>query len=336
MDNDTPLIQLSHGSGGRMMHQLIRDYFVPAFDLNTLHDSAVIDCLPHGKLAVTTDSYVISPYFFPGGDIGLLAVCGTVNDLSMAGAKPLYLTSGFIIEEGFPFEHLKKILDSMQAISREIGVKIIAGDTKVVERGKGDGIFINTAGVGIIEEGIDISPRNIRPGDKVILSGPIGNHGMSVMAQRSGISFEPQLLSDVRPLNSLVDAMLRETKKIHAMRDPTRGGIATTLKEFANESGYCIIVEEEAIQILRGVRGACELLGLDPLYVANEGILIAIADKDVAELLIEKMRTTKTGADAAIIGEVVESPGQTVLFKTSIGGSRIIDMLSGEQLPRIC
>ena len=336
MNSDLSLIQLGHGSGGRMMHQLIRDYFVPAFDLKSLHDSAVIGDLPAGRLAVTTDSYVISPYFFPGGDIGMLAVCGTVNDLSMAGAKPLYLTSGFIIEEGFPFDHLKKILDSMQDVSRKIGVKIIAGDTKVVEKGNGDGIFINTAGVGIVEEGVDMSPRNIRPGDKVIMSGSIGNHGISVMAQRSGISFEPQLFSDVQPLNGLVDSMLRETKKIRVMRDPTRGGIATTLKEFANESGCCIIVQEDAIKILPGVRGACELLGLDPLYVANEGILIAVVAQDVAEILTEKMRLTETGSDAAIIGEVVKSPEQTVLFRTSVGGNRIIDMLSGEQLPRIC
>jgi hydrogenase expression/formation protein HypE len=336
MMNDMPLIQLSHGSGGRMMHQMIRDYFVPAFDLKTLNDSAVIDNLPKGKIAITTDSYVISPYFFPGGDIGMLAVCGTVNDLSMAGARPLYLTSGFIIEEGFPFEHLKKILDSMQAISREIGVQIIAGDTKVVERGKGDGIFINTAGVGIVEEGVDISPRNIRPGDRIIVSGSIGNHGMSVMAERSGISFEPQILSDVRPLHGLVEHMLRETKKIRVMRDPTRGGLATTLKEFANESGYCMIINEMSLKVMPGVRGACELLGLDPLYVANEGILIAVVDPDVAEILVEKMRATKTGAEATIIGEVAESPRQTVLLKTAIGGSRIIDMLSGEQLPRIC
>ncbi len=336
MTNDMPLIQLSHGSGGRMMHQMIRDYFVPAFDLKTLHDSAVIDSLPNGKIAITTDSYVISPYFFPGGDIGMLAVCGTVNDLSMAGAKPLYLTTGFIIEEGFPFDHLKKILDSMQAISKEIGIQIIAGDTKVVERGKGDGIFINTAGVGIIEDGVDISPRNIRPGDKIIVSGSIGNHGMSVMAQRSGISFEPQILSDVQPLNSLVECMLRETRQIRVMRDPTRGGLATTLKEFANESGYCMIINEDALRVMPGVRGACELLGLDPLYVANEGILIAVVDRDIAEKLIGKMRATKTGAEAAIIGEVAESPRQTVLLKTAIGGSRIIDMLSGEQLPRIC
>ncbi len=319
-----------------MMHQLIKDYFVPAFDLESLHDSAVIDNLPQGRLAVTTDSYVISPYFFPGGDIGLLAVCGTVNDLSMAGAKPLYLTSGFIIEEGFPFDHLKIILDSMKAISREIGVKIITGDTKVVERGKGDGIFINTAGVGIIEDGIDIAPANIRPGDKVILSGSIGNHGMSVMAQRSGISFEPQLLSDVRPLNSLVETMFRKTKKIHVMRDPTRGGLATTLKELAGASGLGILVDEDSINVIPGVTGACQLLGLDPLYIANEGILVAFVESNDAEMLVEEMRKTEAGKDAAIIGEVVETPAKTVLLKTNIGGIRILDMLSGDQLPRIC
>jgi len=334
--NDKQLIQLSHGSGGRMMHQLIKDYFVPAFDLESLHDSAVIDNLPQGRLAVTTDSYVISPYFFPGGDIGMLAVCGTVNDLSMAGAKPLYLTSGFIIEEGFPFDHLKIILDSMKAVSKKIGVKIITGDTKVVERGKGDGIFINTAGVGIVEEGIDIAPQNIRPGDKVILSGSIGNHGMSVMAQRSGISFEPQLLSDVRPLNSLVDAMLRKTKKIHVMRDPTRGGLATTLKELASASGLGILVNEDSINIIPGVTGACQLLGLDPLYIANEGILVAFVEGNDAEMLVEEMRKTEAGKDAAIIGEVVETPEKTVLLKTNIGGIRILDMLAGDQLPRIC
>jgi hydrogenase expression/formation protein HypE len=336
MENDKQLIQLSHGSGGRMMHQLIKDYFVPAFDLGSLHDSAVIANLPQGRLAVTTDSYVISPYFFPGGDIGMLAVCGTVNDLSMAGAKPLYLTSGFIIEEGFPFDHLKIILDSMKAISKEIGVKIITGDTKVVERGKGDGIFINTAGVGIIDEGIEIAPTNIRPGDKIILSGSIGNHGMSVMAQRSGISFEPQLLSDVRPLNGLVEAMLRKTKKIHVMRDPTRGGIATTLKELAVASGLGILVKEDSIKVISGVTGACQLLGLDPLYIANEGILVAFVEGNDADMLVDEMKKTEAGKDAAIIGEVVETPEKTVLLKTNIGGIRILDMLAGDQLPRIC
>jgi len=336
MGSEKLLVQLSHGSGGRMMHQLIRDFFVPAFDLKSLHDSAVIDSLPPGRLAVTTDSYVISPYFFPGGDIGLLSVCGTVNDLAMAGARPLYLTVGLIIEEGFPFDDLERILNSMQAVSKEIGVNIITGDTKVVEKGKGDGIFINTAGVGVIEEGVEISPLNIRPGDKVIVSGSIGNHGMSVMAERNGISFEPKLLSDVRPLHGLVDTMLRETKKIHVMRDPTRGGLATTLKELAAASGLCVLINEDSIDIRPGVRGACDLLGLDPLYIANEGILVAFVDGNDAGRLVEAMKKTEPGKDAAVIGEVVETPAQTVLLKTNIGGIRILDMLSGDQLPRIC
>jgi hydrogenase expression/formation protein HypE len=330
------LIQLGHGSGGRMMHQLIKDYFVPAFDLKTLNDSAVIDNGFKGKIAVTTDSYVISPLFFPGGDIGVLAVCGTVNDLAVSGARPLYLTAGFIIEEGFPLDDLKKILDSMRRMSAVAGVKIIAGDTKVVDRGKGDGIFINTAGFGTIEDGVEVSPRNVKPGDTVLISGSIGNHGMSVMAQRNGISFEPQILSDVAPLNGLVEVMLKSTKNIRVMRDPTRGGLATTLKEFAVESGLCIVIEENTIEVKPGVRGACELLGLDPLYVANEGILVAIVDRHDAGPLVAEMRRTERGANAAIIGKVAESPEKTVLMKTEIGGMRIVDMLSGDQLPRIC
>jgi hydrogenase expression/formation protein HypE len=330
------LIQLGHGSGGRMMHQLIKDYFVPAFDLKTLNDSAVIDNEFKGKIAVTTDSYVISPLFFPGGDIGVLAVCGTVNDLAVSGARPLYLTAGFIIEEGFPLDDLERILDSMRRMSAVAGVKIIAGDTKVVDRGKGDGIFINTAGFGTIEDGVDVSPRNVKPGDTVLISGSIGNHGMSVMAQRNGISFEPQILSDVAPLNGLVEVMLKSTKNIRVMRDPTRGGLATTLKEFAVESGLCIVIEENTIAVKPGVRGACELLGLDPLYVANEGILVAIVDRHDAGPLVAEMRRTERGANAAIIGKVAESPEKTVLLKTEIGGMRIVDMLSGDQLPRIC
>jgi hydrogenase expression/formation protein HypE len=329
-------IQLGHGSGGRMMHQLINDYFAPAFDLKTLNDAAVIDDTFKGRVAVTTDSYVISPLFFPGGDIGVLSVCGTVNDLAVSGAMPLYLTAGFIIEEGFPLEDLGKILDSMKHTAAEAGVKVIAGDTKVVDRGKGDGVFINTAGFGIIGEGVDISPRNIMPGDKVLISGSIGNHGMSVMAQRNGISFEPQILSDVGPLNGLVRVMLEKTKDIRVMRDPTRGGLATTLKEFAVESGLCIVVDEKAVEVRPGVRGACELLGLDPLYVANEGILVAVVGRQDAEPLVKEMRRTERGAGAAVIGEVRESPEQTVLLKTEIGGIRIVDMLFGDQLPRIC
>jgi hydrogenase expression/formation protein HypE len=335
-DGDAELIQLGHGSGGMMMHRLIRDYFVPAFDLTALNDSAVIENSFHGRIAVTTDSYVISPIFFPGGDIGRLAVCGTVNDLSVSGARPLYLTAGFIIEEGFPVGDLAKILDSMRTAADQAGVKIIAGDTKVVDRGKGDGIFINTAGFGAVEDGIDISPLNVRPGDKVVLSGSIGNHGISVMAQRNGISFDPPILSDASPLNGLVSAMLECTKNIHVMRDPTRGGLATTLKEIANESGLCIRIDEEAVRVRPGVRGACELLGLDPLYIANEGVLVAVVPPEDADKVVCEMRRTRDGAEAALIGEVTETPGQTVLLKTGIGGSRIIDMLSGDQLPRIC
>lgn len=329
-------VQLSHGSGGRLMHQLVSEFFVPAFDLRTLNDSAVVDFPSSGRIALTTDSYVVSPYFFPGGDIGLLSVCGTVNDLSMAGAKPLYMTAGFILEEGLPVEDLKRILSSMKAVSEKIGLRIVAGDTKVVEKGKGDGIYINTAGMGVVPKEIDLSPEQIRPGDKVIISGSIGNHGMAVMAERNGITFDPPLLSDVCPLNSLVDAMLAATREIRAMRDPTRGGLATTLKEFANGSGCCMMIHEETLSVRSSVQGACDLLGLDPLYVANEGVLLAVVAPSAAEDLVAAMRKTEAGADACIIGEVNEAPQRTVLLKTAIGGSRIVDMLSGEQLPRIC
>jgi hydrogenase expression/formation protein HypE len=336
MSDRKELIQLGHGSGGRMMHELIKNYFVPAFDLNALHDSAIVENMPDGRLAVTTDSYVVSPYFFPGGDIGVLAVCGTVNDLAMAGAKPLYLTAGFIIEEGLPVAHLQRILESMKRFSRAAGIQIITGDTKVVEKGKGDGIFINTSGLGIIENDVDISPLNIRKGDKIILSGSIGNHGISVMAQRSGISFEPELLSDVQPLHSLVQVMLSRSKKIHVLRDPTRGGVATTLKELSTASGLGVMINEDSIVVKPGVRGACELLGLDPMYVANEGLLIAFVGAEDADIIVEAMKKTKEGRDSAIIGEVVGDPADTLLLKTKIGGIRILDMLLGEQLPRIC
>jgi hydrogenase expression/formation protein HypE len=330
------LIQLGHGSGGRMMHDLIRDYFAPAFCIEQLNDSAVLPYDYPGRIAITTDSYVVSPLFFPGGDIGRLAVCGTVNDLSVSGATPLYMTAGFIIEEGFPMEDLKRVLDSMKAASEEAGIRIVAGDTKVVDRGKADGLFINTAGFGSVEAGIDLSPRKVMPGDKVILSGSIGNHGVAVMAERNGISFDPPLFSDVGPLNGLVKHMLGAARNIRMMRDPTRGGLATTLKEIAAESGYGVMVHEEAIAVRPGVRGACELLGLDPLYIANEGILVAVVDADEASALVGEMKKSAAGAESAVIGEVVESPGRTVLLKTEVGGIRIVDMLSGDQLPRIC
>ncbi|NWF52823.1 MAG: hydrogenase expression/formation protein HypE [Nitrospirae bacterium] len=329
-------ILLSHGSGGTMMHKLIREHFAPKFDLKSFNDSAVLHGIKKGKLAFTTDSYVVSPIFFPGGNIGDLAVYGTINDLSMVGAQPLYITAGFILEEGFQFEDLKKILSSMSIAAEKAGVKIVAGDTKVVNKGKADGIFINTSGIGIIENRIDISPSNVKPGDKIILSGPIGNHGISVIGERNGISFNPPVLSDTAPLNSLVKEMLKITKKINAMRDPTRGGLATTLKEIALDSGYCIFIEEDSIPVPSGVKGACELLGLDPLYVANEGILVAIVSPDVSDKLINVMKRHSLAKDARIIGEVRKSPEGMVLLKTSIGGTRIVEMLSGDQLPRIC
>jgi len=329
-------ILLGHGSGGTMMHQLIKEHFAPRFEMKSLNDSAVVEGINHGKIALTTDSYVVSPIFFPGGDIGELSVYGTVNDLSMVGAMPLYITVGFILEEGFPIDDLKKILASMAAAAEKAGVKIVAGDTKVVNRGKGDGIFINTAGIGVIEKETDISPSRIKPGDKVIVSGPIGNHGISIIGERNGLTFEPPILSDTAPLNTLVRDMLNATGKIHVMRDPTRGGLATTLKEFATDSGYCIVIDEDSIPVPPGVKGACQLLGLDPLYVANEGILVAISSPDVVDSLIKVMKKNPLGKETKLIGEVQEEPSGMVLLKTSIGGTRIVEMLSGDQLPRIC
>ncbi|MEW6001353.1 MAG: hydrogenase expression/formation protein HypE [Nitrospirota bacterium] len=329
-------ILLGHGSGGKLMYQLIREYFVPEFELKSLNDSAVLEGINQGKMALTTDSYVVSPIFFPGGNIGELAVYGTVNDLSMVGARPLYMTAGLILEEGFPLEDLKKILTSMSGAAERAGVKIVAGDTKVVNKGKGDGIFINTSGIGIIDEGLDISPSRVLPSDKIIISGPIGNHGISIMAERNGISFNPPVLSDTAPLNGLVGEMLKITREVHAMRDPTRGGLATSLKEIAVDSGCCIVIEEESIPVPAGVRGACELLGLDPLYVANEGILVSIVKSDVADSLISTMRQHPLGKESRIIGHVQKAPAGMVLLKTAIGGTRIVEMLSGDQLPRIC
>lgn len=329
-------ILLGHGSGGKLMHQLIREQFAPEFNLKSLNDSAVLEGIQRGRIALTTDSYVVSPIFFPGGDIGGLAVYGTVNDLSMVGASPLYMTAGFILEEGFPLEDLKRILSSMSDAAVKAGVKIVAGDTKVVNKGKGDGIFINTSGMGVIEEGLDISPLRVMPGDKVILSGPIGNHGISIIGERNGLTFDPPILSDTAPLNSLVRDMLNTTKEIHAMRDPTRGGLATSLKEIAVDSGCCIVIEETSIPVPPGVRGACELLGLDPLYVANEGILVALVSPEIAEPLVSIMRRHPLGKETRLIGEVKQAPAGMVLLKTTIGGTRIVEMLSGDQLPRIC
>jgi hydrogenase expression/formation protein HypE len=328
-------ILLGHGSGGKLMHALIKEHFSPAFGMNGTGDSAIVN-VSSGRLAYTTDSYVVSPLFFPGGNIGDLAVCGTVNDLAVVGAEPLYLTAGFIIEEGYPLSDLKAIIKTMAESASKAGIRIVAGDTKVVNRGKADGLFINTSGVGVLADGIDISPKKIKPGDAVIISGEIGNHGVAVLAERNRLTFDPAVLSDTRPLNGLVKSMLEVTRDIRFMRDPTRGGLATTLKEAALESGLCIRIKEDAVPVPLPVKGACSMLGLDPLYVANEGILIAVVDSARAESLVDAMRRHPFGRHAAVIGRVDDSPAGMVLLETAVGGTRIIDMLQGEQLPRIC
>ena len=328
-------ILLGHGSGGKLMHELIRTHFSPAFGIEGAGDSAIVN-VPSQRLAYTTDSYVVTPLFFPGGNIGDLAVCGTVNDLSVAGADPLFLTAGFIIEEGFPLSDLTKIVTSMAAAAKLAGVRIVAGDTKVVNKGKADGIFINTSGLGVLPEGIAISPLRIKAGDKVIVSGEIGNHGVAIIAERNGLTFDPPVQTDSRPLNDLTRTMLSVAKDIHFMRDPTRGGLATTLKEAALESGLCIRIRETILPVPPQVKGACGLLGLDPLYAANEGILIAILKNTDADAVLTAMKKHPYGQNAVIIGDVTTAPSGMVLLETAIGGSRIVDMLPGEQLPRIC
>ena len=318
------------------MRRLIHELMAPAFEMESLSDSAVVDLIPSGRTALTTDSYVVSPLFFPGGDIGKLAVCGTVNDLSMAGARPLYLTAGFIIEEGLLMSDLEKIVSSMAETARQTGIKIVAGDTKVVERGKCDGLFINTAGVGVIENDLELSAKKIRPGDSVIVSGPLGTHGIAVMAERNGLTFDPPIQSDTAPLNGLVSKMLGACSGIRVMRDPTRGGLATALVEISGESSYRIILKEDSLPILPGVRGACELLGLDPLHVANEGVLVSIVDAAKSDNLLSVMRKHPLATNARSIGNVSEETDGRVLLETIAGGTRILDMLTGQQLPRIC
>jgi len=302
--------------------------------LAKLDDSAVFDL--SGRLAFTTDSYVVSPIFFPGGDIGKLAVCGTINDLAMSGAMPLYLSLSLIIEEGLTLGELKKVVSSIKSAAEEAEVKIVTGDTKVVNRGSADKLFINTSGIGIVPEGMDISGGNAKVGDKVILSGNIGDHGIAVMSQREGLKFSVPVQSDCAPLNKLVSQMLEASSQIHCMRDPTRGGLATTLNEFARQSKIGIKIEEEKIQIHDGVRAACELLGFDPLYVANEGKLVAIVASSDADKVVDKMKRNVYGADASIIGEITDEHKGKVIMRTRLGASRIVDMLSGELLPRIC
>lgn len=330
-------ILLAHGSGGKLSHELIAEVFVPLFDnefLSKLDDSAVFEL--EGRLAFTTDSYVVSPVFFPGGDIGKLAVCGTVNDLAMSGAMPRYLSVSLIIEEGLPVSDLRLIMASIKQAAGEAGVQIVTGDTKVVEKGGADRLFINTAGVGVVAAGVDISGSNARPGDKVILSGPVGDHGIAVISQREGLRFTSPVESDCAPLNGLVADMLNSGVPIRCLRDPTRGGLASTLNEFAASSRVGIRIVEDSVPVRESVQAACELLGFDPLYVANEGKLVAVAGADGAEKLLDTMRRSRYGIESAIIGDVVaEHPGRVVM-KTGMGASRIVDMLVGEQLPRIC
>ena len=329
-------ILLAHGSGGKLMHDLIESFMPDLANpiLDKLDDSAVFEV--SGKLAFTTDSYTVNPIFFPGGDIGRLAVCGTVNDLSMSGARPLYLSLAFIIEEGLPVADLKKIVASIKKAAGEAGVKIVTGDTKVVNQGSADKLFINTAGVGIVPEGVDISAANARPGDKIIISGNIGDHGIAVLSKREGLNFQVPVPSDCAPLNKLVADMLAASANIHCLRDPTRGGLATTLNDFAGQSKVGIRIEEDKIPVDRAVLAACELLGLDPLHIANEGKLAAVVACEDADAILANMKQNKYGKNAVIIGEVVaEHPGRVVM-KTSLGASRIVDMPVGELLPRIC
>lgn len=320
------------------MAQLIEEVFESQLGnplLAQRHDAA---CFPvdAGRMVVSTDGFVISPLFFPGGDIGSLAVHGTVNDIAMAGARPQYLTVGVIIEEGFPLADLQRIVASMAAAARDAGITIVAGDTKIVERGKGDGIFITTTGIGIVPDGIRIAPDRAAPGDVILLSGGIGEHGVAVLSKRENLAFETDILSDSAPLNDLVAAMVEAVPEIHVLRDPTRGGLAAVLNEIALQARIGIVVREDAIPVATAVRGACELLGLDPLYIANEGKLVCFAPDAAAERLLAVMRNHPHGRDAAIIGRCVEDSHCFVQMETALGGNRIVDWIAGEQLPRIC
>jgi len=330
-------VLLAHGGGGKLGHDLVEQCFVPLFDntfLSKLDDSAVLDL--DGRLAFTTDSYVVNPVFFPGGDIGRLAVCGTVNDLAMSGAVPRYLSVALVIEEGFLMSDLRRIAASIKDAAVEAGVQVVTGDTKVVNRGSADGLFITTAGVGVVAPGVDISGSNAQPGDAVLLSGPIGDHGIAVISRREGLSFNSPVESDCAPLNRLVADMLETGAALHSLRDPTRGGLASTLNEIAASSGVGILIREDSLPVRPSVQAACDLLGFDPLYVANEGKLVAMAAADGAEGLLRAMRRSPYGGDSAVIGEVVaEHPGRVVM-RTCLGASRIVDMLVGDQLPRIC
>ncbi|GAB4170947.1 MAG: hydrogenase expression/formation protein HypE [Rhodocyclaceae bacterium] len=331
-------VDMTHGSGGRAMAQLVEELFLTAFDNEWLaagNDHARF-AMPPGRVVMATDSHVVSPLFFPGGDIGCLSVHGTVNDVAMSGARPLYLSAGFILEEGFPLSDLKRIVESMARAAREAGVAIVTGDTKVVEGGKGDGVFINTTGVGVVPDGVDISGDRARPGDRILVSGMLGEHGVAIMAGRERLDFAAGIESDTAALHGLVAAMVAAVPDIHVLRDPTRGGLATTLNEIARQSGVGMLIEEDRLPVREPVAAACEFLGLDPLYVANEGKLVCICAGEHADRLLEVMRAHPLGRDAAIIGTVHEDAQHFVQMRTGFGGLRIVDWLTGEQLPRIC
>ncbi|MDB6017388.1 MAG: hydrogenase expression/formation protein HypE [Pedosphaera sp.] len=331
-------IVLAHGSGGKLSQQLIQTMVLPQFQnelLEPLHDGAIFS-LNGTKLAFSTDSFVVNPIFFPGGDIGELAINGTVNDLAMCGARPLYLSAAFILEEGFAMADFWRVIQSMQRAAKTAGVSLVTGDTKVVDRGKGDKIFINTSGVGLIDAEVSIYPGRAQIGDKIIVSGLIAAHGIAIMSVREGLEFESEIASDTAPLNGLVAAILSVSKDIHVLRDPTRGGITSTLAEIAEKAKVGIHLDEASIPISEPVKGACEILGLDPLYVANEGKLLAFVQPDQAQAVLAAMRDHPLGREAAMIGEVVAGHPGYIMMKTRIGGVRVVDMLSGEQLPRIC
>ncbi|NUQ62324.1 MAG: hydrogenase expression/formation protein HypE [Pirellulales bacterium] len=335
-------VQMAHGGGGRLMRNLIEEMFLPAFAAGQTgekilpHDSAVLP-LETARLAFTTDTFVVSPLFFPGGDIGKLAVYGTVNDLAMAGAKPLWLSAGFILEEGLPMDTLRRIVASMQAAASEVGATVVTGDTKVVDRGKGDGVFINTSGVGVVPDGVEISPARVAPGDRILVSGDLGRHGIAIMSVREGIEFQGALPSDCGSLSDLVQSLFSAgARDIHCLRDLTRGGLASALNEIAKDRGVGIELDEPSIPVAGPVAGACELLGLDPLYVANEGRLVAFVAPGSANRVLDAMRQHPSAPEAAMIGTVIDRHSGTVELRGALGGGRILDLLSGEQMPRIC
>ena len=332
-------IVMGHGSGGRMTQELIQEVFAPSFSNPALLEGNDFACIPSqsgGRIAVSTDSHIVFPLTFPGGDIGRLAICGTVNDVAMSGASPVGLTAGFILEEGLSIDLLKQIVNSMAAAAAEAGVVIVAGDTKVVERGKADGLFINTTGFGWVPDGLQIGGQFARPGDAVLISGSMGDHGIAVLTARGDLGFETQVASDVAPLNHLIQALLAEIPDIHVLRDPTRGGLATTLNEIAGQSNVNITIEEGLTPIKPAVATACEMLGFDPLYVANEGKVIVILPAEKAQKALSIMKNQKYGQDAVMIGRVNETPQSRVLLKTRLGSTRLLDVLAGEMLPRIC